>query len=206
MCKSILIFLFALSINASAQVCIHTDLSKSFDFKTEVRRIKRPDSRCDSSVVTITAISKLGKKHVQSITIPTDCLSNSAYVRCTAARSYTTGKNLTADAPDNDYGDIIVADFNFDGRDDFAAKYDSGGNSGPTYAYCIQRADGTFAFDIFLTNRMSYFPSILNKTDRSLTTQVPSGISWMDETTFKFDPRKISWQLVKHKRLTISTK
>ncbi|RZJ60035.1 MAG: hypothetical protein EOO58_03400, partial [Hymenobacter sp.] len=149
--KTLFVFCFALTaLPALGQACTHSDLSKSLVFKTQPKRLKRTDG-FDSCRVRITVVDKLSNHSVFTTILASGFLFTSAYATCEAARSYTTGAGQGTDVKDYDYGDLIVADFNFDGREDFAAKNDSGGNRGPTYKYYIQNSAGSFGLDKFLT-------------------------------------------------------
>lgn len=77
-------------------------------------------------------------------------------------RSYTAGKNLSREIVDNDYGDCIVVDFNFNLRDDFAVKTDEWGNGGPLYDYFVQIPDSSFTRDRFLSETLRWFPYSMN--------------------------------------------
>ena len=83
-------------------------------------------------------------------------------------RSYITGLNKNAKALKNDYGDFIVADFNFDGKEDFALKYNANyKSSGPLYAFYIQQADGSFKNNQFLTGKVGTFPAIIDSKQKT---------------------------------------
>jgi hypothetical protein len=57
----------------------------------------------------------VGKAHIRrQINFGSIWMSDASYSDCNNVRSYITGVNKYDIAEDNDYGDIIVADFNFD--------------------------------------------------------------------------------------------
>ena len=107
----------------SGQVCNHTDLSMQFDIETSLIRIKN---------------DKSAKKVMQTINYSSIHFSDKVFIDCNSVISYPAKKNDTLDIIDNYYGDLIVADFNFDNRDDFALIKDSGSNGGPFYDFYIQ--------------------------------------------------------------------
>lgn len=60
------------------------------------------------------------------------------------SRSYSTHFNTDKTVVDDDFGDVVVADLNFDGLGDFAVTYDHGADNGNHYYFYFQRPDHTF--------------------------------------------------------------
>src|SRR5947208_2701850 len=112
------------------QTCLHKDLSYELDFRTQIKRIKTAEEVFDSCLVKIMITDKSGHV-IQTIQLKSMDLFEGAFKNCNAIRSFTTGKNVKEEALDNDYGDVIVADLNFDSKEDIAIKNASGGNGGP---------------------------------------------------------------------------
>jgi hypothetical protein len=100
---------------------------------------------------------------------------------------------------DWDYGDIIVADFNFDDKDDFAIKKGEGGNGGPAYDYYIQNSDSTFILDKFLSDKLSCFPNHFNKTKKTLTTICRSTAVSVVETVYRYDALTNKWSVISNR-------
>ncbi|MBC9798194.1 XAC2610-related protein [Sinomicrobium weinanense] len=73
------------------------------------------------------------------------------------------------------YKNIVISDFNFDKREDFAITNSEGGNGGPSYNYYIQKEDGQFELDDNLTNKIRFFPVEINNEEKTLTISHPSG-------------------------------
>jgi hypothetical protein len=193
-------FLFACwfvmnALKAASQTCVHADLSKSLLFKTQPPRLKRKDGY-DSCRVRITVVSKLRHQTVFTTTLASSFLFNSAYAHCDAARSYTTQAGQNIDTKDYDYGDLVVADFNFDGKEDFAAKNDSGGNGGPTYNFYFQNSASSFVLDKFLTERMGHFPDKIDKPAKTLVLESDNGL-WYFKTSYRFDTKSGKWHEIK---------
>ncbi len=180
---------------AAGQTCAHTDLSKSLLFKTQPTRLKRKDG-FDSCRVHITVVNKLRRQTVFTTTLASGFLFPEAYAQCSAARSYTTGIGQDADIKDYDYGDLVVADFNFDGKEDFAAKNDSGGNRGPTYNYYIQNSAGSFVLNKFLTERMGHFPDRIEKPSRTLILESYNG-QWHFKTSYRLNTKTGQWREIR---------
>ena len=184
------------------QVCYHKHLSKQYNFRTEIRRIKNADSLFDSCIVTVIISYKNSNKSVQRIRYSSTYFFDTVFRDCNFVRSYITGKNKNVDAYDNDYGDFIVADFNFDNKDDIATKNNSGGNGGPEYYYYIQDNNGKFVVNKFLSEKMGYFPSSINKRSKTLTTTVHANVYQYGETTFKLNSKTRKLRKVRHRLLT----
>ncbi len=94
---------------------------------------------------------------------------------------------------DNYYGDLIIADFNFDDKEDIAVIKDSGGSSGALYNYYIQNKDGKFLFDKFLSIKMESFPTVFNAKTRTLTTLVLAGANRVAKTTYRLNTTTNRW-------------
>jgi hypothetical protein len=183
------------------QNCIITGLSQTFNFQTHIKRFKL-DKSPDSCLVTIDIIDKLTSKTIQSIRFTTNfLLGDSSFISCTNVRSYSTGKNRNAKVLDNDYGDIIIADFNFDNKEDLAIKKEEGGNGGPLYNYYIQMTDNTFKLDKYLSETMTWFPTYINKNKSTLTTIVRANAYQRSETTYKLDTLTNKWTRIDQRLL-----
>lgn len=91
-------------------------------------------------------------------------------------------------------GIFVVADFNFDSKDDFAIVIDRGSPSGAFYSYYIQNENGSFYNDRYLTDSIIYFPSSLNNEDSTYTYFVPIGYCGVAEYIYKIDENK-HWHL-----------
>ena len=174
-----------------SQVCIHKDLSKQFDFKISVTRVKQYKSD-DSCSIILNIIDKVNGGNIQTIK-HTAILPSNKFADCIAVRSYQTNKNGTVVVKDNNYGDFIIADFNFDGQDDFAILKDFGGNGGPLYDYYIQEPTKKFNLDRFLSDSMIFFPVEINKKSKTLMTLVHANVLEQSETIYKFNESTKQW-------------
>ncbi len=116
------------------------------------------------------------------------------FIDCKTVRSYSTGINKTSKAIDNDFGDLIIADFNFDNREDFAVKNDSGGNGGPTYNFYIQDKNKNFTIDKFLTTQMEFFPSKFITKSKRLVTYVHANAYQLSENIFEYNEKLKKWK------------
>jgi len=188
-----------LAYSVHGQTCIHRKLSKKYDFKVNLNR-PTPGADDEKIVVTVDVIDKVSGKKNQEITVKPTFIFSDVFVNCNRVRSYTTGVNQNMESVDYDFGDLIVADFNFDSREDFALKTESGGNAGPSYDFYIQNADGKFSLDTFLTNQMGSFPKRIIKSNRTLVTSIHANANQQCETTYRLDENK--WKRIKRRWVT----
>jgi hypothetical protein len=147
--------------------------------------------------VKLTILKKGTKKERQNIFFQAGFLFEQAYKDCNEVRSYITNKNWSKDVPDYDFGDLLIADLNFDGREDIAIKFDSGGNGGPFYNFYIQDDKGIFKIDHFLTESVRSFPTYINNKTKSITTQIHANVHQERKRTFQYSRRIKKWKLVK---------
>jgi len=116
---------------------------------------------------------------------------------CKNVKSYSTKVN--SELPiggGNDSGNFIVADFNFDGLEDFAIKRDPGGNGGPLYAYFLQAEDKKFYKSSYLSNLVEFFPIEINTIKKTITTLVHANAYQKNKRTFKYNPETKKWKLI----------
>lgn len=182
--------LLAVSIYTTAQNCVQKNLSNNFDFSSKVMRAKK-DATIDSTTITITVTDKKSNKS-QTIRYGSNWLFKSDFSDCNNMRSYITSQNLKKD-PEEDFGDMIIADLNFDGRDDIALKYDSWGNSGPLYYYYIQDSSGKFNRNEFLSDEMGLFPTKIDSKNKLLVTYGHAGVEQVGEHVYALNTRSNKW-------------
>jgi len=194
--KTILLLL-TITLGAFAQDCVHTNLSKDFDFKVYAKWYGSAEHTVSDSLdVKIEIISKKTKAG-QQIHFGSAWMFEGTYTNCKYVRSYSTGFNKDSLYTDNDYGDIVVADFNFDGLDDVAFKQNGGGNGGPSYYYYIQDKKGKFIQHDFLTATMGYFPAEFVPLKKRLITRVHANAYQYSETTYQYDASAMKWKILK---------
>lgn len=127
----------------------------------------------NASDIFITVFDKTSNKKLDSIYVKSGWLiMPPMFANCDDVRSFTTKVNLNKEVIDNCHGDFIVADFNFDGLDDFAVAIDNGGNGGTAYAYYQQRKNKNFIREAYLTEKMVQFPVAIDSIKKTLTTSV----------------------------------
>ncbi|MFZ1635162.1 MAG: hypothetical protein WAT43_14860 [Chitinophagales bacterium] len=111
-------------------------------------------------------------------------------------RSYITGVNANYDDVDNYCGEIVVADFNFDGLEDFASPMNSGVDNGPHYAYYIQTKQNIFQFNKYLTENVIWFPEYFNNKNLTFTNLVLTNAIGEHYTTYKYIKTTTTWIVV----------
>ena len=122
---------------------------------------------------------------------------------CNNVRSYITGKNKKNQrVEDNDYGDFIIADFNFDNIEDIAIENDNS-NSGPQYNFYVQDNFKKFHLDRFLTDSMGYFPAKINEKNKTLVTYIIGGACWLGEHIYKLNEKSYKWKQISHKTINL---
>jgi hypothetical protein len=197
MTKPILLSLLILIVwahDAFSQQCGYSDLSRKYNYVVSTAKTKNADDgQARVSQIKLQIISKANKRQMQDLTVKPSYLYRNAFSECSAVLSYVTGKNKSAEVEDNDFGDLIVADLNFDGLEDFAVKSDSGGNGGPLYTYFTQNRAGKFREDSYLTERVGYFPATIDARRRVLVTYVHADVSGYNESIFRYNPTTRKW-------------
>jgi hypothetical protein len=121
------------------------------------------------------------------------------------SRSYITGKNADHADIDNYCGEIVVADLNFDGLEDFATPIGSGADNGPHYAFYIQDTNRRFKLNRYLTENVIWFPTTIVDSLMTFTTTVPCGAMGLGYQTFRYDPAFKKWKLIKHYIIDVTT-
>ena len=109
-----------------------------------------------------------------------------------------TDVNKDSENIDNDFGDLVVADFNFDGLEDFAVKRGEGGNAGPEYNFYLQSKDSEFELNRFLSDEMMYFPFVIDPKKKRLITLVHGNAYQMSEKIFELKGKK-NWKVISHR-------
>jgi len=181
-------------ITLRGQDCTYNKLSKQYNFKIHVKSVPQ-GGETDSVFISVGIYSK-EKKLLQQIKFGSDFFLL-PFTDCTKYRSYTTGVNRDNQVMDWDYGDIIVADFNFDGAEDLAVKKEQGSNSGPRYNYYIKGNKGLFKKDTFLSDTMEYFPSEFIGHQKKLIGRVRANTYEYNETTYQYNNETKNWKVLK---------
>ena len=179
------------------------NLSSEFNYTITVYRNERKDS--SERLLSLSIMIKDKKNHIlQSIKPNVDdwTLFKGSFKDAGNTRSYITHYNKEKAVLDNDYGDFVVADFNFDGKGDFAIKRDFGGASGPLYSFYIMKDDGRFYLDDYLTNTVALFPGKINSKTKTISVWQIVGYVGVDEMIYQYVTKAKIWKLkevIKHR-------
>ena len=180
------------SLNVVGQTCTYENLSKKFNFKVV------PKSKNEELIQLVVQITdKENSKKTQKLTIKCEGFYLNSFDICNNVRSYSTKENSELPSGDeNDSGNFIVEDFNFDGFEDFAIKSDPGGNGGPLYAYFLQAEDRQFYRNKYLTETVQFFPIEINSTNKTLTTFLHANAYQKNRRIFKYNQKAKKWKLI----------
>lgn len=187
----------------SKNSCYQTNLSTQFDLSIDFKRYSDTIEQQDSCFLTVYVKDKISMSTIDSFSISSLLYYSSMFLSCDSMISYTTKFNADREIMDNNYGEIVVADLNFDGYDDIAVVNDGGGNGGPLYNYYIQTNDKKFVLDRFLTDSVVYFPSKINSRSKTLTTYVHAGFCGLGEHIYKLEKKPNIWMEKSHKIINI---
>ena len=134
MLKRVAAFLLIMALwkfDSVAQVVTYANLSEKFIFQINAVKITGDNEMSFKKIVYLNIYQK-NSKIVQKIKFTSGDLYD-AFKSDSSARSYITGKNKNAEVDDCDFGDIVVADLNYDGKEDIAVKNNYTVDAGPTY-------------------------------------------------------------------------
>jgi hypothetical protein len=184
---------------SSAMKCEQTRLSDQFDMIIDVERYSDTIKIWDSCALKILIRDKLTKAYSDSIVLSSVYFAGELFANCDSLTSYSTKFNADREIIGNMFGDIVVADVNFDKKDDIAVIHDAGGNSEPLYRYFIQSGEKKFSVDNFLTDSVTYFPHVIDKAKGRLITYAQAGACCVGRNTYQFDKSTKEWRHTEHK-------
>lgn len=185
----------------STLTCDQTKLSNQFDLSINLRRYTDTVENHDSCSVTVFIREKNSGRNLDSFFITPLLYFGDIFLNCESMTSYSTKYNSSREIVDNYFGDIVVADLNFDNKDDIAIINDNMGNGGPLYSYFIQTTNNKFTLDKFLTDSVTYFPKKIDKAKRRLITYVRAGAYSVGEHVYHLDKTNNEWKQTSHKYL-----
>ena len=196
----ILTLLFIIKpLDARSMLYIH--LSSQFDIEVAIRLNTTNNPDFDSTYLRIRIFEKERGIIIQTIRKQYYCMWTDWYTNIENSRSYSTHFNTNKTVVDDDFGDVVVADLNFDGLDDFAVTYDHGADNGNHYYFYCQRPDHTFYRQVYLTDNMVHFPCIIDPINQQIITRTAAGVCCVGETVFQYNESKNSWFLLSRRIL-----
>lgn len=176
---------------------VYTQLSNEFDFKAFFEW-HEPNSEY-FCVLTLYVIDKSSKRTVDTIVFNTDYSfygvleeQDATPYRINAVSSFSTKVNIE-DISYEHPADIVIADFNFDEKDDIAIANEITFSAGERYVYYIQQANQQFVIDNFLTKKMEFFPAEINSKNRTLITRVHAGACCSNVYEYELNKRGTKW-------------
>lgn len=173
-----------------AQNVVDSTTSTNFNFLILVK--SKDENTLGKAEIVVKVIDKRTEVETQTIRFVSDfILKSESYIQNRNNRYYPA--NVTIVSNENDCGDLIVADLNFDGREDLALKREEGGNGGPLYNYYLQTPSRNFIFDEYLTNEMSYFPDYIDNKGKSLHVNVRANSSTKEGVNYHYDKFNNVW-------------
>jgi len=178
----------------------HNELSNHFDIKVLVHRYQSKEPYFDSCVAKFTLLDKASKKVIDTFGINSR-LYFGVFEDKEEVRSYSTKFNANKPIADNIFGDIVIADLNFDKKEDIAIINDHGGTGGPFYNFYLQNDKGKFVLNRFLTDSMVYFPDKIK--NHELTTTVLGGMCFIGKHVYTFDTKTQTWWQKSHTTIDV---
>lgn len=178
----------------------YSNLSSQFDIEENVLRyLNKNEEVHDSGIVTLVLLSKGSNVPLDTISVASTLLFSNYFEDSANVLSYATNVNTRKQIVDNYFGDLVVADLNFDKKDDIAIVSDMGGNGGPGYTYFLQNDKKQFLLNGYLTDSMSYFPQKINRTAQTLVTYVHAGACCVGEHVYALDQANKKWFQKSHR-------
>lgn len=181
----------------------HEGLAKGFDIKVVNNRFRTAEPFHDSCVAKFTLFDKATQKVIDTFSI-TSHFYFKVFEDKNNVRSYSTQFNKNRQILNGDYGDIVVADFNFDKKEDIAIVNNTGNYAGSFYNFYIQEDDRKFVLDRFLTDSVVYFPNEIKNNE--IVTNVISGNCFLNKHIYAFDAKAKMWRQKKHIQIDVCKK
>jgi hypothetical protein len=179
--------------------CEQNNLSNQFGIELDVQRRSDKTATHDSCVINMYVKDKQTKKRLDTISITSTTNFIDLFASCDTVMSFTTGFNSKRLIVDNNFGYIVVADLNFDQKDDIAIMNDFGSVGGPFYSYFIQGDSKKFSFNRYLTDSVIYFPTTIDRTNHMITVFEHAGVCCTAEEVYQLDRQTEKWKHIKHK-------
>ncbi len=110
--------------------CVFRNLSHSYDYEISTYYDLTIDIRKEMPLVVGRIFSKKTKLVVDSFNFESIGYDKPVFIDCQSYNSYLTNQSAGTYLGDNSFGDIVVADLNFDQREDLAIVNNNGGNGG----------------------------------------------------------------------------
>lgn len=160
----------------------YTNLSDQFNLEVSISELD------DIFVTSSISVSICDKNDIIHQKISVDALVVGPIIPVSHVRSYETKFNLRHKLEDPEYhGEIIVGDFNFDGRSDIAIVKGIPMSGTPWYEFYLQNENFEFVRDTYLTDVVKNLPQNLNPQKKSFMAYYHTGCCAQTYRYFKFD-------------------
>ena len=189
--------------SVTSRTCELTTLSNQFDISVYLKRFDDNRQVYDSCILKLVITDKKTRIKIDSTEYTSLFLFEDTYENCDSVTSFSTNYKNNREVVDNYFGDIVVADFNFDNKDDIAFITEIGGNGGPLYSYYLQTQDKKFSVDRYLTDSVIYFPQLIDNKKKRLTTRVHAGACCLGVHIYQLNKSTSMWKQISHKIDTI---
>ena len=192
--------LFALFISLTqfsfAQDCNYAGLSTEYIFRVKATT---PSKGYDKDI-HVDILRKSDKSLVQKVVVKDASIFDHCFKDCNAVKSFSTDLNKNKDFYRRGVttpaysGDFIVADFDFDGREDFAV-ISSQGSCCTNYKFFRQNEHKLFVEDEYLDQELTSLPDIdIVKKNISLTDDyIQNKVHHINKTMYTYDGEKKKW-------------
>jgi hypothetical protein len=188
-------FLLCVSSFCNAQNCIDKNLSKKFNFNIYLKSLD--EKEFGKANVVLAIFDKATNDELQIIRIESEFIFKSkSFIDCSNNVNYLDNVNNKKKIQDNDFGDFIIADFNFDGKEDIALKHEEGGNGGPLYNFYLQDDSGRFERNKYLSGEMMYFPHIIDSKNMELRVYLRMDSTTDQETVYAYINSSKTWKII----------
>jgi hypothetical protein len=177
--------------------CKIKNLSKIYDFKISGTDFENKDKNTNPLIAEISIIQKSDPTKIQKIRFEPSSWVMFTDVPCDAISYFKNEKNIK-ESIDNHHN-FIIADYNFDGLEDFAYIWDTGGNGGALYSFYFQDNKGDFleAEDFPMQN--GPFPTELNTISKTITISGPIGCCKINKTVYQLGKNN-KWKMISTKQ------
>lgn len=174
----------------------YSNLSIDFDINFTARKYTKKDTAKDSIFIEIinkkTKIKQIIKRESET------WMTFYIYEDFDFVRSYSTELNADSTVVDNMFGNIVVADLNFDNLEDIAFVRGLSATSGAYYYFYVQNKNQYFEYDSILTKKSGFFPNEINTKTKQISNQYHCGACAYCEETFQYHQKTNNWEQLTH--------
>ena len=190
------------SLSARKHKCTFTHISQVYDYTIIHNDVLNADGVLEMLDAEVLITSKKDKKIIQRINYnyAKGGGPRSSFTFNCLSRSFITGFNKNAPNVDGDWGDIIVADFNFDGKEDFAIRKSASPMDAPIEPvdFYIQNDKGQFIKDSYLSSEFDVFPDKIDARNHTISVEYFIGANPEPAiVVFKYNATTQKWKEIK---------